>query len=93
MAEIHYCPFCDAPAHKVVAINEDMHFCKMCNKFFNIEFLQLQCPKCQSKRYGDSDFLAPDGQVVIQCSSCKKMYSLREFVEKNKMKSTLLKDE
>ena len=84
MNELNFCPFCDAPGHKVVSVNDKLYFCKLCNKFFLNEFIQMQCPKCESKRYVDSDFPTPDGQLVIQCQSCKKMFSLKDFMEKNK---------
>ena len=50
---------------------------------FHLDLQAMQCPKCGSKRYADSEFPSPDGQIVIQCSSCKKMMSIKEFMEKN----------
>ena len=84
MPELNFCPYCNASSHKVIPFEDNQHFCKACNKFFSLDFVQMFCPKCQSKRYSDSDFPTPDGQIVIQCKSCKKMFSLKEFIDKNK---------
>lgn len=87
MTELNFCPYCDAASHKVVSLSNQWYFCKSCNKFFTNEIKQLECPKCQGKRYADSDFPSPDGQLIIQCQSCKKMFSLKEFLEKNNVKT------
>lgn len=83
MPELNFCPFCDAPQHKVLLFNEHLFFCKICNVFFNLEEKHLICPKCKSKKIEDSDFPAPNGDVVFQCARCRKMFSAREFLEKN----------
>ncbi len=83
MTEVNFCPFCNASQHKIIDFQEKFFFCKECNKFFNLNILEMKCPKCSSKRVGDSEFPTPDGQLVIQCSSCKKMYAGKEFLEKN----------
>ncbi|MFH1053561.1 MAG: hypothetical protein V1740_04060 [Candidatus Woesearchaeota archaeon] len=85
MVEINFCPFCNAPQHKIVDFVEKYFFCKDCNRFFTLDLLELTCPKCNSKKVQDSDFPTPDGLLVIQCSSCKKMYSAKEFLQKNKI--------
>ena len=83
MVQIHFCPYCDASAHKVVSLEkDDQYFCKSCNKFFMLSLVERSCPKCGGTRCQDSDFPSPDGQIVIQCQSCKKMFSLKEFIEK-----------
>jgi len=84
--EINFCPFCDAPQHKLTLITETMMFCKECNKFFTLEELKLKCPKCDSKNIENSDFPSPDGEIVFQCKSCKKMYPASEFLKKNDIK-------
>lgn len=83
MPELNFCPFCDAPRHKLLLFNEHLFFCKTCNKFFNLEERQLKCPKCSSAKVEDSDFPAPNGEVVFQCSRCRKMFAARDFLEKN----------
>jgi hypothetical protein len=85
MATINFCPLCDAPQHKLLMFSEEMFFCKDCNKFFNLKLIKFACWKCGSKRFKDSDFPSPDGQVVLQCSSCKKMFSQDDFFKKNEM--------
>lgn len=83
MPELNFCPFCDAPRHKVAIIKDDLYFCKECNHFFNIKERHFQCFKCNSQRWEDSDFPTPDGEMVIQCRKCKKMYSVTDFLQKN----------
>jgi len=83
MPELNFCPFCDAPQHKVPLFNSNLFFCRVCNKFFSLEEKELKCLKCNSVRIEDSDFPAPNGEVVFQCMKCKKMFSSKEFLEKN----------
>lgn len=83
MTEVNFCPFCDSSQHKILTLKENMYFCKECNKFFNLEHIKLQCPKCNGVRIEDSDFPSPNGEVVFHCKSCKKMFSAKEFLEKN----------
>jgi len=85
MTDLNFCPYCDAPQHKVLPFQEDIYFCKECNKFFKLHYIQYACWKCGSKRFVDSDFPSPDGQVVLQCSSCKKMFSKDDFFKKNEL--------
>lgn len=82
MDELNFCPYCDAPQHKVAMFDESFYFCKDCNRFFNLEMKKLQCLKCESDRIEDSDFPAADGDMVFQCKKCKKMFSAKEFLEK-----------
>jgi predicted nucleic-acid-binding Zn-ribbon protein len=82
MMEINFCPFCDAPGHKVVRINDTLSFCKDCNKFFELDEKKFECFKCGSHNFEDSDFPTPSGEMVLQCKKCKKMYSLTEFFKK-----------
>ena len=81
MSDLNFCPFCDSPGHKVLDL-QTQYFCRSCNKFFTLAIVQYKCPKCGSLKCQDSDFPAPDGQIVIQCQKCKKMFSLKEFLEK-----------
>lgn len=82
MKEPNFCPYCDAPQHKLVLGKDDVFFCKSCNKFFKLIEKSYQCFKCGSKNFEDSEFPAPDGQIVLQCRKCKKMYSHAEFFDK-----------
>ena len=86
MAEISFCPFCNAAQHKLVNCKKDVFFCKECDKFFRFDELLFKCPKCDKTNIGNSDFPTPDGSMVFQCKSCKKMYSAKEFFEKNPIK-------
>jgi transposase-like protein len=80
--EINFCPFCSASQHKLFNCADETYFCKECNKFFKANPVTYSCPKCNSKRIIDSDFPSPDGQVVFQCQSCKKMFSAKDFFAK-----------
>jgi len=83
MSEINFCPFCDAPQHKILLCSPNMFFCKECSKFFKFEELELKCPKCDSTGIVKSDFPSPKGEVVFQCNSCKKAMSASEFLKGN----------
>lgn len=83
MTEINFCPFCDAPQHKLAGIKEGMYFCKECNRFFKSSQVNFKCLKCSSTDIIDSEFPSPDGQLVFQCNKCKNMASAKEFLEKN----------
>lgn len=83
MAELNFCPFCDAPRHKVVGMPEGSHFCKECGNFFTLHEVKFTCMKCRSVRFEASDFPTPDGELVLQCRKCKKLFSVSEFLEKN----------
>lgn len=85
MTELNFCPFCSAPQHKVTDFEEKFYFCRECNKFFTLKKIEVSCPKCKSVKVIDSDFPTPDGQLVIQCQSCKKMYAVKDFLSKNKI--------
>ncbi|MFH0978844.1 MAG: hypothetical protein V1837_06100 [Candidatus Woesearchaeota archaeon] len=87
MDEINFCPFCSASQHKIFTVKEDQYFCKECNRFFKADHLFYNCPKCNSKKIVDSDFPSPDGQVVFQCQSCKKMLSAKDFFSKSQTSS------
>ena len=86
MSEINFCPFCDAPQHKILLCNGYIFFCKECSKFFKLEEVELKCPKCNSIKIVKSDFLSPKGEAVFQCNSCKKSLSASEFLKANKIK-------
>jgi len=83
--EISFCPYCSAPSHKLLNYNEEMYFCRDCNVFFKLNQITLICPKCDSDRIEDSDFPSPDGQIILQCKSCKKMFSAKDLIEQNKV--------
>ncbi|MFP4424497.1 MAG: hypothetical protein ACLFP2_04690 [Candidatus Woesearchaeota archaeon] len=83
MPELNFCPFCDAPQHKLALLREDLCFCRVCNTFFSVEQKQFNCFKCNSHCFEDSEFPSPDGQLVLQCRKCKKMFSVDEFFRKN----------
>ncbi|MFH1510685.1 MAG: hypothetical protein ABIF10_03255 [Candidatus Woesearchaeota archaeon] len=80
--EINFCPFCSAAQHKIAAVAEGLMFCRECNRFFKLEHVMLPCPKCNSKRIKDSEFPSPDGQLVFQCQSCKRMFPAKNFFNK-----------
>ena len=86
--ETNFCPYCDAPSHKLLMYKEDMHFCRECNTFFRLNKIILKCPKCESEKIEDSDFPSPDGQIVLHCKSCKKMFSAKELIEKNELEDS-----
>ena len=83
MTEMNFCPFCDAPQHKILGCAGDIFFCKECHKFFKLKELSMKCPKCDKDKIVKSDFPAPNGEVVFQCMKCKKMFSSKEFLENN----------
>lgn len=86
MKELNFCPYCDAPQHKVFHMEDkDLHFCKSCNTFFRLKEVKYECFKCGSTKIADSEFPAPDGRIVFQCKKCKKMFSGNEFFEKNEL--------
>jgi len=64
-------------------IDNETIFCRECNNFFELTEVQFKCLKCGSKRFEDSEFPTPDGEMVLQCKKCKKMYSLTDFLKKN----------
>lgn len=86
MSEINFCPFCDAPQHKILLCKGDIFFCKECSRFFKFEELSMKCPKCGSAAVTKSDFPSPKGEAVFQCSNCKKTWPASEFLKANKVK-------
>ncbi|MCB9359233.1 hypothetical protein H6503_04840 [Candidatus Woesearchaeota archaeon] len=82
MKEISFCPYCSAPSHKLLNYHEDMVFCRDCNTFFRLNLVELKCPKCEHTKIEDSDFPSPDGQVILQCKHCKKMFTAKDLIEK-----------
>jgi len=85
--EINFCPYCSAVSHKILNYNENMYFCKECNIFFKLKHILLKCPKCDSTKIEDSDFPGPDGQIVLQCKTCKKMFGTKELMDYNNIKN------
>jgi len=86
MAEINFCPFCSAPEHKLIVINDKYNICKECNRFFLLNQILLKCPKCDKTEIINSDFPSPQGELILQCRSCKKMAAAKEFLKYNKIK-------
>jgi len=82
-SEVNFCPYCDSPQHKLLHIKDELYFCRECNRFYNLEEKEFKCPKCEKTKIIDSDFPSPNGEIILQCKSCKKMFSVREFLEKN----------
>lgn len=86
MSEINFCPFCDAPQHKILLCKGDIFFCKECSRFFKLKGIDLKCPKCDSGEIVKSEFPSPTGEAVFQCTKCKKTLSASEFLKVNKVK-------
>ena len=86
MSELNFCPFCDAPQHKIVILRENLLYCRECSRFFKLDEIELKCPKCDSHEIAKSDFPAPSGEAVFQCRKCKKALSASEFLKANKIK-------
>jgi len=86
MTEINFCPYCDAPQHKILYCDKEIFFCKECSKFFKFKDVELKCPKCDSIKIGKSDFPSPKGETVFHCNDCKKALSASEFLKANKIK-------
>ena len=80
MPEINFCPFCEAPQHKLLLCKESIFFCKQCNRFFKFRDLDLKCERCNGE-LRKSDFDSPSGGTVFMCSKCKKTYSVKELLE------------
>lgn len=80
MKHPEFCPFCGAMKHKLMIINEPLFFCKECNKFFDFESKEFRCPKCNSPNLEDSDFPSPDGDIIIHCRGCRKMFTTKELI-------------
>ncbi len=86
MAELNFCPYCEASQHKLMFCSEDLVFCKECSKFFMFKDVNLKCPKCNKEDIRKSDFPSPAGEVIFQCNKCKKSFSAAEFFKYNKIK-------
>ena len=80
MPEINFCPFCEAPQHKLLLCKESIFFCKQCNRFFKFENLDLKCERCNGE-LRKSDFDSPSYGAVFMCSKCKKTYPVKELIE------------
>ena len=80
MGEMNFCPYCDAPQHKLLACKEDIFFCKACNRFFKFKDIDVRCDRCK----GDikkSDFPSPSGDVIFFCSKCKRTFPAKEILK------------
>ncbi len=87
MAGVNFCPYCDAGSHKMVLVESDMYYCKECDTFLSVGRVELRCPKCGKTRIRDSGYPMPDGEMVFQCDSCKRMFSAAEFLSFNRIKN------
>ncbi len=86
MKDLNFCPNCESPGHRIVEFNDQLHFCKVCNSFFNLSYLELKCPKCGNLKVRTSDFPSPKGELVFQCEKCKRTYPTSDFFKKNGVK-------
>ena len=80
MTDLNFCPFCDAPQHKIMACKEGVFFCKDCNRFFRFEELMVKCSRCK----GDlrkADFPSPSGGALFLCVKCKRTHLIDELLE------------
>ncbi len=80
MDEINFCPFCDAPQHKLMLLRENNLFCKECSRFFSLEELDIRCSRCKGK-LRKSDFPSPKGDPLFMCSKCKRTFPFSEVME------------
>ena len=80
MSEINFCPYCDAPQHKLMMLKENLLFCKICNTFFTLDEVEIKCPRDKGK-LRISDFPSPSGDALFQCSKCKRTIPARELLE------------
>lgn len=86
MTELNFCPSCDSPGHRIVRFNDKLCFCKVCNNFFNLNYLEIKCPGCSNMKVKASDFPSPKGELVFHCEKCKKMFNASIFFKKNGVK-------
>jgi hypothetical protein len=80
MSEVNFCPFCDAPQHKLMLCKKDLFFCKLCNRFFKLNELDVKCQRCKGQ-YKKSDFPSPSGEAVFFCVKCKRTFPASEILE------------
>ena len=80
MTEINFCPFCDAPQHKLMLCKDELFFCKICNRFFNLNEVEIKCPR-DNGQLRKSDFPSPSGEALFQCSKCKRTFSTKELLD------------
>lgn len=85
MTDLNFCPYCNAAHYKIIGCNSSLFFCRECHRFFKFEAMALKCPKCDFDKIIKSDFPSPKGEVVFQCSKCKKMHPATEFFKLNKV--------
>ena len=65
MSEINFCPYCDAPSHKILLCKGDIFFCKECSRFFKLKEVNLKCSKCDSENIVKSDFPSSTGEAAF----------------------------
>ena len=80
MAELHFCPNCDAPQHKMLQFRENVFYCKSCSVFFSFSVEEAKCERCDGKLV-KSDFDSPSGGVIFYCQKCKKTYPVSELAK------------
>ncbi len=83
MAEINFCPYCDASQHKLMLCKEGIFFCKECDRFFKFEAIDLKCPRCKGA-IRKSDFSSLKGEAVFLCTKCKRTCNVNEILEEIK---------
>jgi len=84
MKDISFCPFCSAPSHKMIHHSSEQLFCKECDSFFSLKPLPLTCPKCEKvDKIEASDFPGAEGEIILQCKSCKKMFNCVDLLKEN----------
>ena len=82
--EINFCPFCSAGVNKIMVLNDSL-YCKECERFFYADQKKYTCHACNKGRMEVSDFPMPNGEIILQCRSCKKLVSLKEYFKKESL--------
>ena len=80
MAELNFCPSCDAPRHKLMQCKDAFFYCRECFAFFSWKPAEAKCAYCPGQLQ-KSDFDAPDGKAIFMCRKCKKTFPLENILE------------
>lgn len=81
MEDINFCPYCDASQHKIMNISR-AYFCSECCRFFSLETVSMQCPKCARNNISKSDFAGAGGEAIFQCRACKHMFPASDLIKR-----------